>query len=258
MTTRALPACALALVQRFEGLHDGDRKTPLVLEPQADPIGIYTVGWGYALFDKGRAVKDRETAYRIWRARWPGGLMRVEADALLRQVAQAVCDKVVGLLPGLAPTDGQLGARRAAARISPTAACGGGCWPATSRGRPTPSACGASPAAASCRGWSPAARPSAPCSWAAWPDFDTSKENAMKRLFSPQWGLLSGLLLAVPLSGCASDPVALAQAVRILDEGCQRTVDLNLDKSQPGGGALRVTRDCAPVAAVQPEAAPKP
>lgn len=110
MTSRLVPPGALALIKRFEGLHDGDKKTPNVLEPQADPIGIYTVGWGYALFDKGRPVKDRETAYRIWRARWPGGMTRIEADALLKAVAQEICDKIVRLLPGRVPTDAQLGA----------------------------------------------------------------------------------------------------------------------------------------------------
>jgi lysozyme len=109
MNTRALPACALALIQRFEGLHDGDKKTP-VLEPQADPIGIYTVGWGYALFVGGRPVKDRETAYRIWRERWPAGMVRQDADTLLAREAQAVCDKVVKLFPATPLTEGQLGA----------------------------------------------------------------------------------------------------------------------------------------------------
>lgn len=109
MPTRTVPSCALDLLRRFEGLHDGDKSTP-VLEPQADPIGIYTVGWGYALFVDGKPVKDRETAYRLWRKRWPGGLTRVEADQLLAQVAQEVSDKIMRLLPGHAPTDAQLGA----------------------------------------------------------------------------------------------------------------------------------------------------
>ena len=60
-SARDVPACALALIQRFEGLHDSDRGTA-VLEPQADPVGIYTVGWGHALFVGGRRVKDREAA----------------------------------------------------------------------------------------------------------------------------------------------------------------------------------------------------
>jgi lysozyme len=106
---RPAPACALALIQRFEGLHDGDRKTA-VLEPQADPVGIYTVGWGHALFVGGRPVKDRETAYRLWRARWPAGMIPADADALLKADTQAVCDKVLALCPKAPLTDAQLGA----------------------------------------------------------------------------------------------------------------------------------------------------
>jgi len=108
-SARDVPACALALIQRFEGLHDGDRRTA-VLEPQADPIGVYTVGWGHALFAGGRPVRDREAAYRLWRSRWPGGMVRGEADALLRADAQAVCDKVVALFPRTPLSEAQLGA----------------------------------------------------------------------------------------------------------------------------------------------------
>lgn len=74
----------------------------------------------------------------------------------------------------------------------------------------------------------------------------------MKHVIGP----MAGLVLSAALSGCAGmavDPVTLAQAVRVLNEGCERTVDLNLDKSQPGGGSLKVTRVCAPA-----EAPPKP
>lgn len=106
---RDVPACALALIQRFEGLHDGDRKTAL-LEPQADPVGIYTVGWGHALFVGGRPVRDREAAYRLWRARWPGGMVRADAEALLKTDAQAVCDRVLALFPVTRLSEGQLGA----------------------------------------------------------------------------------------------------------------------------------------------------
>lgn len=108
--SRAVPACALSLIKRFEGLHDGDKKTPNLLEPQADPIGIYTVGWGYALFVNGKPVRDRETAYRIWRQRWPLGMTRADADALLGEVAQEVSDKVVRLFPVMPLTDDRLGA----------------------------------------------------------------------------------------------------------------------------------------------------
>lgn len=68
---------------------------------------------------------------------------------------------------------------------------------------------------------------------------------------------MAGLALPVLLSGCAglaADPVALAQAVRILNEGCQRTVDLTLDNNQPGGGSLKVIRACpSSEGAVQPK-----
>lgn len=110
MTKRPTPESALALIKRFEGLHDGDKKTPNVLEPLPDPVGIYTVGWGYALFQAGKPVKARETAYRLWRALWPGGMTRIEADLLLAKVAQEITDKVLRLLPDRAPSDAQLGA----------------------------------------------------------------------------------------------------------------------------------------------------
>lgn len=107
---RRVPACALALIKRNEGLHDGDRRTPILLEPQPCPAGIYTVGWGYALFDRGRPVKDRATAMRIWRERWPHGFTRADADQLLEIVAQDVCNRVCALLRGVTLNDHELGA----------------------------------------------------------------------------------------------------------------------------------------------------
>ena len=38
------------LVKRFEGVHDGDKRTA-ILEPQPDPIGIPTLGYG-AIYDR--------------------------------------------------------------------------------------------------------------------------------------------------------------------------------------------------------------
>lgn len=107
---RPVPTAAIRLIQQFEGLHDGDRSTPILLEPQPCPAGIYTVGWGYALFEGGRAVRDKGAAMRIWRARWPHGFTRGDADQLLHAVAQDVCDRVTRLLPGVRPTDNELGA----------------------------------------------------------------------------------------------------------------------------------------------------
>ena len=48
------------LIKQFEGLHDGDKSTA-ILEPQRDPIGIWTIGWGSIYDLAGRRV-TRNTA----------------------------------------------------------------------------------------------------------------------------------------------------------------------------------------------------
>lgn len=78
----------------------------------------------------------------------------------------------------------------------------------------------------------------------------------MKHVIGPMAGPVTAIVMSVALSGCAglaTDPVALAQAVKILNEGCERTVDLTLDKGQPGGGSLKVTRACPPAVVVEPK-----
>lgn len=74
----------------------------------------------------------------------------------------------------------------------------------------------------------------------------------MKHVIGP----MAGLVMSMALSGCAGmavDPVSLVQAVKVLNEGCERTVDLTVDKGQPGGGSLKVTRVCAPAESVPPK-----
>jgi lysozyme len=76
----------LGIIRRFESLHDGDGTTPY-LEPVLCPAGVWTVGWGHALTDRiGQHIKGaprREVAMAIWRERWPHGMTRADADALL-------------------------------------------------------------------------------------------------------------------------------------------------------------------------------
>lgn len=61
----------LDLIKHFEGLHDGDKKTPQ-LEPQLDCRGIPTLGWG-AIYDAaGQRVTMQTPAIDM-----------AEADALL-------------------------------------------------------------------------------------------------------------------------------------------------------------------------------
>lgn len=106
---RPVPACAIDLLTKWEGLHDGDKTTPILLEPQADPIGIYTVGYGYALFENGKPVKDKARALAIWKARWPNGFTKADAVTLLHEVAQDVCNRVLRLVT-VPVNDHELGA----------------------------------------------------------------------------------------------------------------------------------------------------
>lgn len=108
--TRAVPQQALDLIKQFEGLHDGDKRTA-ILEPEPDPIGIYSIGWGKALYENGKPIKDREKAYRRWRSSYPNGMTRADADELLRVEAQKVCDQVVANTAAAPPlNDNQLSA----------------------------------------------------------------------------------------------------------------------------------------------------
>ena len=71
----------LDLIKHFESLHDGDL-TRIGLQPKMDPVGIWTVGYGHALYDsKGvflKGEKNREAAYK----QFPG-LTELEAVELL-------------------------------------------------------------------------------------------------------------------------------------------------------------------------------
>lgn len=90
----------LLLIQEFEGLHDSDKATA-ILEPQMDPIGIWTIGWGYALFDGGRALtgaKDKARAFALWKDMFPAGMTRTDADWLVLKVIAEWMPKLDALL----------------------------------------------------------------------------------------------------------------------------------------------------------------
>lgn len=65
-TKEELAKEAIDLVAHFEGLHDGNKATP-ALEPQMDPVGIWTVGFGIALRHPNgvfmKHAKDKAAAY---------------------------------------------------------------------------------------------------------------------------------------------------------------------------------------------------
>lgn len=70
------------LIKKFEGLHDGDKSTAH-LQPQKDPVEIWTIGWGHAIKHKTSkrlliGDKDKQQAYLQYPA-----LTLQQAEALL-------------------------------------------------------------------------------------------------------------------------------------------------------------------------------
>lgn len=61
------------LIKRYEGLHDGNKSTP-ILEPQKDPGGLFTLGWG-ARYDKNNKLVTSKTK----------AITKAEADELLKR-----------------------------------------------------------------------------------------------------------------------------------------------------------------------------
>lgn len=85
----------LALIKSYEGLHDGDKSTKAILEPEKDPLGKWTIGWGYLLTENGdhlQGDKDRARAYAKWKAMFPKGMTLADADGLLVKVVAEVTD----------------------------------------------------------------------------------------------------------------------------------------------------------------------
>jgi lysozyme len=82
----------LDLIKSFEGLADGD-PTTVNLDPYLDPIGIWTIGWGHAIWDgndflRGAANKRRAAAL------YPNGITLPQAEALLRADLLDTCRDV--------------------------------------------------------------------------------------------------------------------------------------------------------------------
>ena len=75
----------IQLLKHFEGLHDGDKSKP-GLQPEMDSAGIWTIGWGRALFNKftGKHLKGKDD-FKIIESQYPEFLNITEqkADELL-------------------------------------------------------------------------------------------------------------------------------------------------------------------------------
>ncbi len=88
-------------IKAWEGLHDGNKQTTL-LEPEADPIGIYTLGWGHALTDeRGKFIRTKAGA-DAWMMKMFGRLSitRDEAKALLATDLNEFLEDVEPMLVG--------------------------------------------------------------------------------------------------------------------------------------------------------------
>ncbi len=78
---RDVPADAVELIKSFEGIPDGDPAT-VNIDAYLCPAGVWTIGWGHAIVDNGQQLKGAANLPRA-RALYPGGITRVQAQALL-------------------------------------------------------------------------------------------------------------------------------------------------------------------------------
>ncbi len=80
-----VPCCGLELIERFEGLGDGDRTAP-AFQPYLCPAGYWTLGWG-SIRDAAGARVTRDTP----------AIDREDADALLARDAGAAAEAAARL-----------------------------------------------------------------------------------------------------------------------------------------------------------------
>jgi len=92
--SRRVDPRAIALIKRFESLHDGDL-SEIGLQPKMDPVGIWTAGYGHALRDPDtgqflQGANDRAAALALVH----GGLTEAQADDLLERDLEQFSDGV--------------------------------------------------------------------------------------------------------------------------------------------------------------------
>ena len=86
------------LIKRFEGWHDGDKRTPHS-EPILCPTGYVTVGWGRVLLDPatGSQLKG-QAGLALARKLWPAGFSLSECEQMLSEDVARFMVGVVELL----------------------------------------------------------------------------------------------------------------------------------------------------------------
>jgi lysozyme len=92
----SINAAGLALIKKFESLHDGDLAT-IGLQPKMCPAGIWTIGWGRALTnaqgDFLRGPKGRSEAYAKY-----GSISEDQAEQSLKEDTAKFAEGVSNLL----------------------------------------------------------------------------------------------------------------------------------------------------------------
>ncbi len=99
------------LIKAWEGIEDGDPRTVL-LEPYADPVGIWTVGWGHALNNPAGsfACTPAQAEAAMLRLFGAKAITRDQAKVLLAADIEVRMPALVALLDGVPTTQDQLDA----------------------------------------------------------------------------------------------------------------------------------------------------
>ena len=83
----AISKKATDLIKHYESLHDGNLKE-IGIQPKVDPVGIWTIGWGHAIFDPltGDFVRGKANEKRA-RELFPAFDERQADDLLIRDLS---------------------------------------------------------------------------------------------------------------------------------------------------------------------------
>ncbi|MBC3935654.1 lysozyme [Undibacterium rugosum] len=107
MALRNVNQVTLNLVQKYEGIPDGNSATPNI-DPYLDPVGIWTIGWGHAITFQGRFLKGEADRAQVL-ALYPQGITMVQAQSLLQSDLMNAGRDVASVV-SVALNDNQFGA----------------------------------------------------------------------------------------------------------------------------------------------------
>lgn len=106
--TREINAAGLDLIKSFEGVMDGD-PTTVNLDPYMDPVGIWTIGWGHAIFIGDKPLKGEGNRAKAM-GLYLGGITHAQAARLLEADVLDTCRDVEATIAPVSCTDNQFAA----------------------------------------------------------------------------------------------------------------------------------------------------